>query len=131
MFPSIKLNSKHIESSWAGLRPLIYEDGKSASEVSRKDEIFISKSGLISIAGGKLTGYRKMAERVLDAVLKTMKKKQVAKLKDSYTEKITLTTNALTSSKEVKKYQKKLKRRLNYLFMELISLIIKIMKLNL
>lgn len=68
MFPSIKLNEKHIESSWAGLRPLIYEDGKSASEVSRKDEIFISKSGLISIAGGKLTGYRKMAEKTVDLV---------------------------------------------------------------
>lgn len=68
MFPSIKLNTKHIESSWAGLRPLIYEDGKSASEVSRKDEIFVSPSGLISIAGGKLTGYRKMAEKTVDLV---------------------------------------------------------------
>lgn len=68
MFPSIKLNEKHIESSWAGLRPLIYEDGKSASEVSRKDEIFISKSGLITIAGGKLTGYRKMAEKTVDLI---------------------------------------------------------------
>ena len=68
MFPSIKLNKKHIESSWAGLRPLIYEDGKAASEVSRKDEIFISPSNLISIAGGKLTGYRKMAEKTVDLV---------------------------------------------------------------
>lgn len=68
MFPSINLNQKHIESSWAGLRPLIYEDGKSASEVSRKDEVFVSKSGLISIAGGKLTGYRKMAEKTVDLV---------------------------------------------------------------
>ena len=68
MFTSIKLNQKHIESSWAGLRPLIYEDGKSASEVSRKDEVFVSKSGLISIAGGKLTGYRKMAEKTVNLV---------------------------------------------------------------
>jgi glycerol-3-phosphate dehydrogenase len=66
MFPAIELTPTDIESSWAGLRPLIHEDGKSPSELSRKDEIFISPSGLISIAGGKLTGYRKMAERVVD-----------------------------------------------------------------
>lgn len=61
-----KLNVDDIVSSWAGLRPLIHEDGKSPSELSRKDEIFESPSGLISIAGGKLTGYRKMAKRVVD-----------------------------------------------------------------
>jgi glycerol-3-phosphate dehydrogenase len=49
---------------------LIHEDGKNPSELSRKDEIFISESGLISIAGGKLTGYRKMAEKVIDKSLK-------------------------------------------------------------
>lgn len=66
MFPDLKLNAEDVESSWAGLRPLIYEEGKSPSEVSRRDEIFVSASGLITIAGGKLTGYRKMAETVTD-----------------------------------------------------------------
>ena len=69
MFPKLKLSMQQIESSWAGLRPLIHEDGKSPSELSRKDEIFISESGLISIAGGKLTGYRKMAERIVNRVV--------------------------------------------------------------
>ena len=59
-----------VRSSWAGLRPLIHEDGKSPSELSRRDEIFESDSGLISIAGGKLTGYRKMAERIVDLISK-------------------------------------------------------------
>lgn len=68
-FPDALLTIADIESSWAGLRPLIHEEGKSASELSRKDEIFESESGLISIAGGKLTGYRKMAERVVDKVI--------------------------------------------------------------
>lgn len=72
IFPSVNLKVEDVVSSWAGLRPLIHEDGKSPSELSRKDEIFISDSGLISIAGGKLTGYRKMAERVVDAVMKNM-----------------------------------------------------------
>jgi glycerol-3-phosphate dehydrogenase len=69
-FPTVALTVSDIESSWAGLRPLIHEEGKSASELSRKDEIFESDSGLISIAGGKLTGYRKMAERVVNLVAK-------------------------------------------------------------
>lgn len=68
-FPSVLLTAADVESSWAGLRPLIHEEGKSASELSRKDEIFESPTGLISIAGGKLTGYRKMAERVVDKVI--------------------------------------------------------------
>ncbi len=65
-FPMLNIKMDDIISSWAGLRPLIHQEGKSASELSRKDEIFISKTGLISIAGGKLSGYRKMAERVVN-----------------------------------------------------------------
>lgn len=67
MFPSMKIKADQIESSWAGLRPLIAEEGaNSPSEISRKDEIFISETGLISMAGGKLTGYRKMAKEAVD-----------------------------------------------------------------
>ncbi|WP_042356418.1 glycerol-3-phosphate dehydrogenase/oxidase [Bacillus rubiinfantis] len=66
MFPTIHITDQDIESSWAGVRPLIYEEGKDPSEISRKDEIWESASGLITIAGGKLTGYRKMAETVVD-----------------------------------------------------------------
>lgn len=69
MFTIPDLRLDDIKSSWSGLRPLIKKKGKGASELSRKDEIFISDSGLITIAGGKLTGFRKMAERVMDLVL--------------------------------------------------------------
>jgi glycerol-3-phosphate dehydrogenase len=68
MFPDIKVTKEDVESSWAGVRPLIYEEGKDPSEISRKDEIWEAESGLITIAGGKLTGYRKMAEAVVDLV---------------------------------------------------------------
>ncbi|MFD0714840.1 glycerol-3-phosphate dehydrogenase/oxidase [Paenibacillus sp. GCM10027626] len=74
MFPSLKLTVDDIESSWAGLRPLVYQEGKSPSEVSRRDEIFRSESGLITIAGGKLTGYRKMAETVVDLLVSELGK---------------------------------------------------------
>lgn len=69
MFPKVVVNRQHVESTWAGIRPLIYEEGKDPSEISRKDEIWEAESGLISIAGGKLTGYRKMAETVVDVVV--------------------------------------------------------------
>ena len=72
MFPSVHLSVSDVISSWAGLRPLIYEDGKSPSELSRKDEIIISASGLLSIAGGKLTGYRLMAKKIVDIVAKAL-----------------------------------------------------------
>ncbi len=62
------LSISDVESTWAGLRPLIHQEGKSPTELSRKDEIFTSPTGLISIAGGKLTGYRKMAQRIVDIV---------------------------------------------------------------
>lgn len=64
----IHLYKTDIESRWAGIRPLIFSKGKNSSEISRKDEIWHSPSGMISVAGGKLTGYRKMAERVVDQV---------------------------------------------------------------
>lgn len=67
-FPSVNLEMADIISSWSGLRPLIHEDGKSPSEMSRKDEVFQSEQGLITIAGGKLTGYRLMAKKVVDLV---------------------------------------------------------------
>lgn len=72
MFPSANLAVSDVQSSWAGLRPLIHEEGKSPSELSRKDEIFLSSKGLITIAGGKLTGYRVMAKKVLDIACKRL-----------------------------------------------------------
>jgi glycerol-3-phosphate dehydrogenase len=64
-----RLDPTDVLSAWAGLRPLIHEDGKRPSEISRKDEIMVGPTGLVSIAGGKLTTYRRMAERVVDLVL--------------------------------------------------------------
>ncbi|WP_246147048.1 glycerol-3-phosphate dehydrogenase/oxidase [Seonamhaeicola marinus] len=111
-FPSVNLTINDIESNWAGLRPLIHEDGKDPSELSRKDEIFTSDSGLISIAGGKLTGYRRMAHRLIDAVLKTMSKKRREKFSESITKTIDLVTPKLSSAQEVEVYQKDLENKL-------------------
>jgi glycerol-3-phosphate dehydrogenase len=104
MFPSLLLTKDDVTSSWAGLRPLIHEEGKSPSELSRKDEIFISESGLISIAGGKLTGYRKMAQRIVDKVLRSLNKKYDYPLKECVTENIVLTGGRFGSADGVKDY---------------------------
>jgi glycerol-3-phosphate dehydrogenase len=90
IFPTIDLNASDVESSWAGLRPLIQKPGKGPSEISRKDEIFESASGLITIAGGKLTGYRKMAQRIVDLLGKKIKQVEGKNIPNCITETITL-----------------------------------------
>ncbi len=73
MFPEAFVGLNDIESTWAGVRPLIQQEGKGPSEISRKDEVWESESGLLSIAGGKLTGYRKMAESITNTISKKLK----------------------------------------------------------
>ena len=104
MFPDVSISIDDIKSSWAGLRPLIHEEGKPASELSRKDEIFVSKSELISIAGGKLTGYRKMAERIVDLVAKKYLRRFAEEFKKIQTESILLSGGKFEDFNEVKSY---------------------------
>jgi len=111
IFPSINLTMEDVESNWAGLRPLIHEDGKSPSELSRKDEIFISPQGLISIAGGKLTGYRKMAQRIVDLVIKEFPKTEKRGFKKCQTRKISLTEKPFANTAAVENYVQNLKKR--------------------
>jgi glycerol-3-phosphate dehydrogenase len=68
------LGLRDIVGAWAGLRPLLHQEGKKPTEISRKDEIMVGPTGLVSIAGGKLTTYRKMAERVVDVALERLTK---------------------------------------------------------
>jgi glycerol-3-phosphate dehydrogenase len=106
MFPQVRLSPADIESSWAGLRPLIHEEGKSPSQLSRRDEIFESTSGLLSIAGGKLTAYRRMAERVVDRV--------TGMLGGSYgsckTKTLALSGGPFTGVRQLARYKTRVKR---------------------
>ena len=65
-FDGLTIGTADVIGAWAGLRPLVHEEGKRPSEISRKDEIIVSPSGMVTIAGGKLTTYRRMAERVME-----------------------------------------------------------------
>jgi len=58
-----------VVGAWAGLRPLIADPSKkNPAELSRRDELLTGPGGVLSVAGGKLTGYRGMARRVLTTV---------------------------------------------------------------
>ena len=61
-FPTAELDYKNIISTYAGIRPLVMQKGKSESDISRKHIVFFSDDGLLTITGGKLTAWRAMAE---------------------------------------------------------------------
>ncbi|SIS70826.1 glycerol-3-phosphate dehydrogenase/oxidase [Salimicrobium salexigens] len=105
MFPHVNVTKDDVESSWAGLRPLIYEEGKDPSEISRKDEIFVSDSGLISMAGGKLTGYRKMAEDAVDLIRDQLAKDYGVYFGDTDTVHIPVSGGEVGGSEGFEKFQ--------------------------
>ncbi|CDQ19248.1 glycerol-3-phosphate dehydrogenase/oxidase [Halobacillus karajensis] len=105
MFPSVDVTPDDVESSWAGLRPLIHEEGKDPSEISRKDEIFVSDSGLISMAGGKLTGYRKMAQTAVNLVRDQLMEEFGIRYSDSETKKMPISGGDVGGSKGFKKFK--------------------------
>jgi glycerol-3-phosphate dehydrogenase len=65
-FPGANLTPDDVISTWAGLRPLIAAPPNvDESEISREHEVFTKPDGLVIIAGGKLTTYRRMARETV------------------------------------------------------------------
>ncbi|MYB09282.1 MAG: glycerol-3-phosphate dehydrogenase/oxidase [Acidimicrobiia bacterium] len=62
------LDFDDVVAAWSGVRPLVAQQGKEATEISRKEEVWVGTGGMITVAGGKLTGFRTMAMTVLDYV---------------------------------------------------------------
>ncbi len=76
-FPAHRLGRDDVIATWAGIRPLmapVCEPGAEVSEssVSREHQILIGQDGLITIAGGKLTTYRRMAAEVVDTAVRML-----------------------------------------------------------
>ncbi|TLZ90854.1 MAG: hypothetical protein E6K04_06920 [Methanobacteriota archaeon] len=69
-FPDAHVGPDDVVSAYAGLRPLLRRatEDRSESHVSREHEVFLDPDGLISVAGGKFTTHRAMAEAVVDMV---------------------------------------------------------------
>ena len=78
----VEVKRSDVLSSWSGLRPLVIKQNiAKTEELVREHIIEESKSGLISIVGGKWTTYRKMAEDVLDYIAKRENRKNLHKCK--------------------------------------------------
>ncbi|MDI2031618.1 glycerol-3-phosphate dehydrogenase/oxidase [Saccharopolyspora sp. TS4A08] len=65
------LTREHVLGSFAGLRPLLQQDGKDSADLSRHHAVLTSEEGIITVVGGKLTTYRKMAADAVDAAVST------------------------------------------------------------
>jgi glycerol-3-phosphate dehydrogenase len=65
------LSDAEITGAYAGVRPLISlgGDDKKSVDISRKAELFETSSGMITITGGKLTTFRRMAKMAVDRLI--------------------------------------------------------------
>ena len=66
-FPEARLTPADVVATWAGVRPLL-KAGDDPNKASREHRIWADERGLLTIAGGKLTTYRRMAAQVADQV---------------------------------------------------------------
>ena len=73
--PGAELGRGDIVTSFAGLRALVATNGaKAPSSVPREELIIKSNSGMLSMAGGKLTTHRRIAQRVVDTICRELGK---------------------------------------------------------
>jgi glycerol-3-phosphate dehydrogenase len=69
-FFGTSLDREHVTAAYAGVRPLISTgDSKKSVDISRKAELYETSSGLITITGGKLTTWRRMAKLAVDRLV--------------------------------------------------------------
>ncbi len=59
-----------VVGAYAGLRPLL-DTGTKTADLSRKHAVLVSSSGVVTVVGGKLTTYRRMAEDAVDKAVKS------------------------------------------------------------
>jgi glycerol-3-phosphate dehydrogenase len=72
-FPGANLTPSDVIATWAGLRPLIAAPPNvDESQISREHEVFTRNDGLVIIAGGKLTTYRRMARETVNKTLQML-----------------------------------------------------------
>jgi len=96
-FPEARLSVSDVISTFAGLRPLIAGGEKSTKELSRREAIFEEDLGLVTITGGKLTTWRRMAEQVIDiAVRKLQAAGALSHRPECVTEMVKLAGGAVT-----------------------------------
>jgi glycerol-3-phosphate dehydrogenase len=70
MLPHLKLDSHRIIGTFAGVRPLAIEERKDPWAVSRRHTIHWDPNGLVNVAGGKFTTFRRIAAQVVEEVIR-------------------------------------------------------------
>lgn len=106
-FPEANLTLEDIETGWSGLRPLILEEGASdPSAISREHDVFVSETGLVTIAGGKLTDYRLMAEDTFMTIEDELRMKTGVTYAEGDTEHIALSGGDLPDHLTMDQYIK-------------------------
>jgi glycerol-3-phosphate dehydrogenase len=74
-FFTTKLSIDDITGTWAGLRPLVKDaSSERTADLSRRHAVAPSATGVVSVTGGKLTTYRKMAADTVDVVVRQLRK---------------------------------------------------------
>jgi glycerol-3-phosphate dehydrogenase len=75
-FPNARLGPDDVRAAWAGLRPLLASDAaRKPSSRSREHAIVEGRGGMVTVAGGKLTTYRRMAAEAVDRVIRLLAKR--------------------------------------------------------
>lgn len=96
MFPSLKLTADMIESSWAGITPVAKEK---SSTKAKKPLLVTEENGLIRVTTGKLTGYRELAEAVINEVSSKLKAKKGQVFSECKTENLPFSGGDVGGSK--------------------------------
>ncbi|NVM27606.1 MAG: glycerol-3-phosphate dehydrogenase/oxidase [Candidatus Helarchaeota archaeon] len=79
LFPNAKIDNSYILGTYAGLRPLVVEPGKSESEISRKHICLEREDGLFTLVGGKFTTFRLMAADLMRKYILKSKKVDITR----------------------------------------------------
>ena len=75
--PDVRISRRDILSTYAGLRPLLQDDSGHPSRAPRDHALLRSRSGLLTITGGKLTTYRLMARDVVNRIVRQIGQREI------------------------------------------------------
>lgn len=104
-FPEANITIDDIETGWSGLRPLILEkNAKDTTDLSRGHDVFVSDLGLVTIAGGKLTDYRLMAQDTFVTIEEELEKKTGKTYPEGNTRDISLSGGDLPTGVSLNEY---------------------------
>ncbi|KAH1001728.1 hypothetical protein HUJ04_005707 [Dendroctonus ponderosae] len=89
--PDVEVRRGDVLSAWSGIRPLVSDPNKPDTQsLARNHIVHVSDSNLVTIAGGKWTTYRAMAEETIDAAIAACNLQSKCKVLESQTDGLLL-----------------------------------------